>query len=353
MITAASPSARDIRSAICDSTAKTQANVCLHAPVAKPFTPMTTTALIVILHEPKLLPRLLRAWDRANVPGVTILPSMGGFQAQKQVHRGGLGGLLNMFTPDEPGQRTLISLIDEPETLARAISEADRVVKGFDSPRSGILFTLPIDNVLGLQKWRHAPPTPEIAAPPRKEHSNLLKWFYEDVKETYGRAALTDWSDQRQLQVGEIIHTLDLDPIVVRVDTPLGEILARFCENPAVSLACVINTEERLMGIIPIAAIAEALLAPVVPEAFVDESEGYAKALQYSAPDTNLLAADIMREPVYAHTTADLVETYQRMQENGLTELPVVDQFYHVVAHITLLEMLAASFQNFDSPSQA
>ena len=301
---------------------------------------MTTTALIVILHEPNLLPKLLRAWNRANVPGVTILPSMGGFQAQKQV-RGGLGSLLNMFTPDEPGQRTLLSLIDDPGILERAISEADRVVKGFDSPRSGILFTMPIDDIMGLQKWRHTPPTLENEEPEQKEPSNLLKWFYEDVKETYGRDALSDRSSQRQLQVGEIIHTLDLDPIIVRVDTPLGEILPRMLENPAVSLVCVVNTQQRLMGIIPIATLAEVLLAPIIPEAFVDESVDYNKALQYSAPNINLLAADIMNEPVYAHTTADLAETYQRMKEHNLSELPVVDPFYHVMGHISLLEILA------------
>ncbi len=305
---------------------------------------MITTALIVILHEPNLLPRLLRAWDRAGVPGVTILPSMGGFQAQKQVHRGGLSGLLNMFTPEEPGQRTLISLIDEAEILERAISEADRVVKGFDSPRSGILFTVPIGNVLGLQKWRHAPPTPEIDDHPQKEPSNLLKWFHEDIKETYGREALIDWSGQRHRQIGEILHTLDLDPIIARVDTPLNEILIRMLRNPTVSLMCVVNTEDRLMGIISTNMLAEVMLAPIVPEAFVDEHDGYHKALKYSAPDQTLLAADIMHEPVYAHTTANLAETYQRMREKNLTELPVVDEFYHVVGHINLLELLAACY---------
>ena len=93
-----------------------------------------TTALIVILHNPDLLPKLLKAWDRAGVPGATILPSMGGYQAQKHARRGGLSALINMFTQEEPGQRTVMSLIDEAEILERAISEADRVVKGFDSP---------------------------------------------------------------------------------------------------------------------------------------------------------------------------------------------------------------------------
>ena len=114
-----------------------------------------TTALYVILHDPELMPKLLKAWKKAGIPGVTIIPSMGGFEAEKHVRRGGLNGLLNLITHDDSsGQHTLMSVIDEPEMLELAISEADRVVKGFDSPNNGILFTLPIGHVLGLNKWR-------------------------------------------------------------------------------------------------------------------------------------------------------------------------------------------------------
>ncbi len=303
-----------------------------------------TTALIVILHEPEELPRLLRAWDRVGVPGATILPSMGGFQAQKQVRRGGLSGLLTMFTNDEPGQRTIVSLIDDPETLARAISEADRVVKGFDSPRSGILFTLPIGNVLGLQKWREKPhPTP-AKTEDEQEHSNLLKWFQEDLKETYGREALTDWSRQRGMQVSNIIHQLDLDPIIVRVDTPVQQVLQAFAENPQVDTAAVVNTEGRLMGIITTSALANVLMAPVVPEAFIENPAGYEQALKYAQPGQEILAADIMREPVYAMLDATLRETFQRMRESGLNGLPVVNLLYQVKGYITLLEVMCSCF---------
>ncbi len=307
---------------------------------------MTTTALIVILHEPNLLPKLLRAWDRAGVPGVTILPSMGGFQAQKQVNRSGLGSILNMFSHEEPGQRTLMSLVDEPETLARAISEADRVVKGFDSPRSGILFTIPIDNVLGLQKWRQTPAREEPEEPTEKETSNLLKWFQEDIKEAYGRDALTDWSSQRNLQAGQIIKQLSIEPIIVRVDTPLHEVLSKFFANPMVASVCVTNTEDRLMGLISITALAEVMMTTVVPEAYIDDPDEYEKALRFHKPDQELIAADIMSDPVYAMMDANLLETYQRMKEKKLSGLPVVNQFYHIKGYITLQELLAACFLN-------
>lgn len=305
---------------------------------------MSTVALLVILHDPDALPRLLKAWDKIGVPGVTILPSMGGFQAQKQVRRGGLGVLINMFSQEEPGQRTLISLIDEPETLELAISEADRVVKGFDSPRSGILFTFPIGDVLGLQKWRIRNPEDDFEDEIKKEPSNLLKWFQEDVKETYGQEALVDWTNQRETIVSDIIQRLSLDPVIVRVDTPISAVLSKLLTNPRVSTAAVINTEDRLMGIIDIADLSEVMMAPVIPEAYIDDPEEYNKALQFSNPEHEVVAADIMREPAYAMLEATLEETYMRMKRKNLTGLPVVDKNYHIQGYITLLELLSKCF---------
>ena len=307
-----------------------------------------TTALFVILHDPDLLPKLLKAWDRAGAPGATILPSMGGYQAQNHARRGGLGVLINMFTHDEPGQRTVMSLIDEPEILERAISESDRVVKGFDSPRSGILFTIPIGDVLGLQKWRVTQPAEEPESKTKKEPTNLLKWFHEDIKEAYGRDALTDWSDQRGARVSKIIQQLSLEPVIVSVDTPIKAVLIKLLENPNVSTACVVNTEERLMGILNIAALAEVMMAPIVPEAYINDPDEYDKALKFAQPNQELVAADIMCDPVYAMIDANLEETYQRMKKNGVAGLPVVDQHYHVKGYITLLELLAVCFPSGD-----
>ena len=307
-----------------------------------------TTLLIVILHDPDILPKLLKAWDRAGVPGATILPSMGGYQAQNHVRRAGLGALINMFNHDEPGQRTVMSLIDEAEILERAISESDRVVKGFDSPRSGILFTIPIGDVLGLQKWRVTQPTEEPEPKVKKEPTNLLKWFHEDIKEAYGRDALTDWSDQRGARVSKIIQQLSLEPVIVSVDTPIKAVLIKLLENPNVSTACVVNTEERLMGILNIAALAEVMMAPIVPEAYINDPDEYDKALKFAQPNQELVAADIMCDPVYAMIDANLEETYQRMKKNGVAGLPVVDQHYHVKGYITLLELLAVCFPSGD-----
>jgi len=305
-----------------------------------------TTVLYVILHNPALLPKLLKAWKKTGVPGVTIVPSIGGFEAEKHVRRGGFSGLLNLITQDDSsGQHTLLSVIDDPEMLELAISEADRVVKGFDSPNSGILFTLPIGQVLGLKKWGKQSDE-EATETPDQEESNLLQWFQEDVRNTYGEEALVDWSDQRKTQVAEIVENLSLNPITVNVDTPIPSVLAKLLHAPKVATACVINSENRLMGTIHTSALAEVMMAPVVPEAFIDDPDSYNKALQYTGSDQFRYAADVMNDPVYAMLTDNLSVVYQRMSKEHITGMPVVDQFYHIQGYITLLEIIAACFPN-------
>ena len=138
-----------------------------------------TTLLMITLHDLTHMPELLEAWKRIGVPGVTILNSMGGFQASELVRSKGLGGFLKMFEEVRSGQRTLFSLIDDPELLELAISEADRIVKGFDRPQSGILFTLPIGQVLGLKKWGQESETEGSEIPPEEDRAklNLLGWL--------------------------------------------------------------------------------------------------------------------------------------------------------------------------------
>ncbi|MEW6716946.1 MAG: CBS domain-containing protein [Chloroflexota bacterium] len=305
------------------------------------------TMLIVILHDLDRFPDLLEAWKQIRVPGVTILQSVGGFQAEASIHRSGLGGLLSLFEQNQSSQRMLFSLIDDPEILELAIAEADRIVKGFDRPHSGILFTIPINRALGLQKWRKREQIEEAKV--RREivdrgEVNLLKWFEEDVKRLYGSEAITDWTSHRATPVSEIINLLTLKPTCVQMDTPLKEVFSRFLENPKIPLACVINKEKRLMGMISISKLAEAMMVPVMPEEFIKDSNDYQNALKFANPNETHLAADIMRDAIYIHLDDTLEDAFHHMKENNLPGLPVVDKLFRVKGYLTLLELLATCF---------
>jgi CBS domain-containing protein len=311
----------------------------------------TPTLLAVILHNADLLPDLLRAWQRVGVPGATILPSAGGHDTEKSAKRGSLSSFLNLFDQGKSLQRTVLSIIDDPEMLEVAIAEADRIVKGFDSPKSGILFTLPLGEVLGLQKWGQSQrdqEDKEETEPDEKSATRLLQWFEEDVKGRYGEDALKDWSRQRSTLVSEILPLLDLHPTIVQMNTPLTEVMTQLLANPGVPAACVVNTEGHLMGVIPIKSLADVMMIPVMPESFINDPDEYEKALQYAQITEQHIAAGVMKDPVFMHEEDTLEEVYQRMRENNLSGVPVVDKSYHVTGFITLLGLMAICFPGKD-----
>jgi len=305
------------------------------------------TLLVIILHDANRLPDLLKAWRKIGVPGATILPSAGSYVAENWVKRSGLSSFLSLFDQTKLQQRTLLSIIDDPEILEHAIAEADRVVKGFDSPHSGILFTLPVGEVLGLQKWHQIPITDlETVETDQvgEEHSRLMMWFEEDVKDRYGEEVLIDWSKQRNTPVCNIIDLLDIQPTIVRVDTPLLDVVNQLQLNPGMPAACVVNNEDRLVGVIPLKGLADIMMAPVMPEAYINDPEGYDKAVKFSDVNQLPIAAAIMSDPVFVLEDETLEQTYRRMKDRNLSGLPVVDKLYRVKGFITLLGLMATCF---------
>jgi nitrogen regulatory protein P-II 1 len=300
----------------------------------------------VILHDADRLPDLLKAWRRIGVPGTTILPSAGSFEAENWVKRSGLSNLFSIFDQEKLQQRTLFSLIDDPEILELAVSEADRVVKGFDSPNSGILFTIPVGKVLGLQKWslaKQSPPEPEPDSS-KAATSRLMQWFEEDVKDRYGDEVISDWSHQRNVLVSEILERFDLAPTIVRVETPLLDVIMHLATNPGMPAACVVNTENRLVGVIPLKALADVVMAPVMPDAYINDADGYEKALAFASLNNSHIAASIMNDPFFILEDETLEMAYKRMKENNLSGMPVVDHTYRVTGFITLLGLMAICF---------
>jgi predicted transcriptional regulator len=301
------------------------------------------TLLVVILHDLECFGELLHAWKSIGVPGVTILQSLGGFQAQSLVQRSGLTNLLGIFDQGKTGQRTLLALIDDPDMLARAMAEADRVVRGFDRPSSGILFTLPVGNALGLKKWGVKPAEVDAEAESEVKTGTpaLLSWFEEELKARGEAALLKRWREQRSTPISGVTAHLKQSVPLVRTDDPLTRVVQQMSQNSLPEIACVINSEQRLVGMIAQYQLGETMLVSIIPEEFMDSAEDYSLALDVARGIRPQIAADIMQSPVYISLSDTLEVAYQRMHRARLVGLPVVDEQYHVLGYLSLLDILA------------
>ncbi len=298
------------------------------------------TLLIVILHDTTCLPELLASWKKIGVPGVTIMESVGGFQAENLLKRSGLSALLTLFDQSTEKQRFIVALINNQNTLDQAVSEADRVVGGFDRPNSGILFTLPVGQALGLKKRRQIDPDKIDTKAPDKPSDNLLSWYEEEIREKYGNKVVANWDAQRKQKVSQFVKDSKLKANMILVDAKLDIIISAFKGNPNVPLACVINSEERLVGLIDAAQLVEMKLIPTMPQHFIQNPEGYEKALSYARKYPEYLASDIMKDPVYVMNDGTLEEAFLAFNSSKLTCLPIVNKHYRVKGIINLLDLL-------------
>lgn len=278
-----------------------------------------TYMLVVILHDLSRLPAMLNAWKRIGVPGVTILHSVGGDQAENWLRRIGLGGIGRLFEHEDIHQRTLISVISDEALLEKAISEADQVVDGFDRPHSGVLFALPVSHALGIRKRGYVLPT-QIT--PDASEADILKI-------------------DREIQVSQIQKLMDLVAVQVQADAPLHKVVEAIVTRPRVQVVCVVNREERLIGLIDIASLADTMFFEIFPEEYISEATDVEKVITYLQRSKVRTAEELMRPPVWVKGEDSLEKVFHVLHAEKLSGVPVIDDHYHIVGYINLLELMA------------
>ncbi len=287
-----------------------------------------TYLLVVILEDLERLPALLSAWKRIGVPGVTLLHSVGGYRAETWLARVGLSGLSRLLERGEIKQRTLLSLIDDEKLLEQAIAEADEIVEGFDRPHSGILFVLPVSRALGLKKWP-------------AESASIA------VGETPGERGRLSHVERTQT-VAELMQVLDLTPVTVPVHASVEEIVSAMLQEPEVFVACVVNEEKRLVGLIDTVTLANAFLLSVFPEEFLGELSELSEVEEFAQRTGMRRASDIMREPVWVRAEDTVQYAFHVLHKHRLPGVPVVDEHYRVVGYINLLELMGLCLRSHE-----
>ena len=278
--------------------------------------------LMIILNDAKHLPELLQAWREVGVPGTTILSSAGGHRTRNLFSRIGLTALDNLFDRKEVEGKTLIASFEDEELLAKAIGEAERVVGGFDRPDSGLLMVLPITQALGIYK---AQPKEEKAPPP---------------------ALHNKWAVMRNTPIEKLNEMMDLEPTVVNLDTPLEEVARAMTAHPRVHVASVVAEDGRLVGVLPLRSLANSLFFHILPEEFISEITDIDKLMDYAGRTRRRAAEDAMKPAVWVKRGETAKEAFIRMHDNELPGLPLVDERYHVVGYINMLEMIGLFLDN-------
>ena len=110
--------------------------------------------LVNVLEQTEHLPALLEEFVKIGVTGTTVLDSIGMgrilLESQKDVPA--IAVIKEVLGKGKPSNKTIFAVIDNKETLQKAIHVVRSVCGNLSEPGKGILFTLPLDFVEGLKK---------------------------------------------------------------------------------------------------------------------------------------------------------------------------------------------------------
>ena len=115
--------------------------------------------LVFVLNREELLEQVLEAYVEAGINGATILDSegMGRFLTYEVPL---FADFKNFMKGNKPYNKTILSVVEDPEALERLHEILDEVCGGLQNPGTGILFSVPVDFAVGLIEQQPPPEEP-------------------------------------------------------------------------------------------------------------------------------------------------------------------------------------------------
>ena len=105
--------------------------------------------LVCVVNRDEKLEQILSGFLKLGVTGATVLHSEGmGRVLSQEVPV--FAGLQTLMSRSRPQNTTILSVIESPEVLQRAVDMVQEVCGSLDEPSTGIIFTIPLNRVIGL-----------------------------------------------------------------------------------------------------------------------------------------------------------------------------------------------------------
>jgi CBS domain-containing protein len=274
--------------------------------------------LMVILDDLDYLSPLLEAWREIDVPGATIMESVGAHHLHTWLSKVGLSAIDHLFDAEDVQRRTLMTAIKDEEMLDKVVAESERVVGGFERPHTGILLVLPLVRASGIYKKRDA--KEEVTEP-------------VDIK--------ASWISRRDMPVEEVLDLFDIEPTVIRDNISMDQAACAMMSNPQAHVACVVAEDRRLVGLLDLGAVSDYLFMYIMPEEFLADISDLEDVEKFAERSRVRSVSDAMADPVWVKRGETVKDAFERMHDNQLTGVPMVDDAYRVVGYINMMKLLS------------
>ncbi|MEJ2720801.1 MAG: P-II family nitrogen regulator [bacterium] len=107
------------------------------------------TLLVFICNNPEKLEEVLEGYLEVGITGATIIDSLG-MGHILATHVPIFAGFQSLFSGASAYNKTIFSVIEEPEKVDAAFDIIEEICGPLGSPGVGIAFTIPLEQVRGL-----------------------------------------------------------------------------------------------------------------------------------------------------------------------------------------------------------
>jgi len=143
----------------------------------------------------------------------------------------------------------------------------------------------------------------------------------------------------RLTTVGATQGRLAIEPLLVAQDVDLLVAMRRSSRQPSTRIIGVLDDQGRIVGVVPVQLIAEAVLAHAVPEAFFAELAEVEEVGQFGHAVEARTIGEIMLPPATIAPEATLSDAFRKMHQQHLSGLYVTDEAGIPTGYIDVQEL--------------
>ncbi len=117
-----------------------------------------SSMVVLVMHDLSHFTDVLSAWHSAGAPAVTILEGLGSREPKEQARRELplMPSVRDVLHAEDMPRTTIFSVVPD-EVVDRLTQATVEVLGDLSEPGKGILFVLPVSQVLGLRPPPHHP----------------------------------------------------------------------------------------------------------------------------------------------------------------------------------------------------
>jgi len=160
-----------------------------------------------------------------------------------------------------------------------------------------------------------------------------------DSSDLRGSRMSGDRRDREAMLVEDCWNRLPIEPLLAhRTDDLLG-IVRHAASRPQTRVVGVVDEDGRLVGIVPVLLLAEAVIARVAPEWLLAGITDLEDVARFGHEVEARTVGDVMQEPASVTPTTTVDVAYRLMRDRRISGVYVVDADGRPIGYLDLLEL--------------